>query len=309
MSVPRPSDEDVARATEAQPRIRFDEFGYGVAYITTKANVAHMEANLRSDDIVICSFPKSGTNWVKQIVQMIRLRGDPALVEKYSQEDLSTYINFPDSIANFDFSKVEELKPRAFFSHFTYHDIAKGARYIYVMRDHEDATASLYNYAKGGGSAWQNHTLDDCARMMMEGLCYHGAWEAHIGSWLDHRENPNILFLKYEDMKENLAREVSRIAQFMGFDLTGDELARVLEFSSFSYMKEKADTIQGRKFMESVFQTEFADSYTIVREGTTKKDVFSPEVVAAFDRHFKEKAAPAWGMPELESYGQLKIPK
>jgi len=309
MSVSRHSEEAVARATEAQPIIRFDEFGYGVAFITTRANVAHMEANLRPDDIVICSFPKSGTNWVKQIVHMIRLRGDPALVERYTQKDLSEYINFPDSIADFDFSSVEELKPRCFFSHLNHHDIAKGARYIYVMRDHADATVSLYNYCRNAGTAYTNCSLDDCAQLNMEGLCFHGAWEEHIGSWLEQRENPNVLFVRYEDMKENLAGEISRIAKFMGFDLTDDERARVLECSSFSYMKEKAGSIQGQKFMEDVLQQKLSDDYSLVREGTTKKNVFSPEVTAAFERHFKEKAAPAWGMPQLESYAQLELPK
>lgn len=305
--VTRPCEDDIARARAAFPRMTFDEFGFGVLPGTTRANVSRWEANLRQDDVVVCSFPKSGTNWVKQIVHVIRLRGDPALVEKYSKVDLSELINLPEAIPDFDFSKVEELKPRAFFSHFPYEFLPKGARYVYVMRSMPDATASLYRYALGFPDNLPNHDVNDMAQLMMDGLLYYGRWESHLASFLAQRDNPSVLLVKYEDLKADLAREVDRIAKFMGFDLNEEELGCVAEFSSFAYMKEHSDLIQGRSWARDNLKLETQEKYTLVADGSSNKQVFSQEMVESMERHFKEKAAPLFGMPEFQSWADLKV--
>uniref|UniRef100_A0A7S1AJB4 Sulfotransferase domain-containing protein n=1 Tax=Noctiluca scintillans TaxID=2966 RepID=A0A7S1AJB4_NOCSC len=303
----RPSEDDIARARAAFPRISFDEFGFGVQDTTTRVAVAHWEANLRQDDVVVCSFPKSGTNWVKQIVHVIRLRGDPALVEKYSKVDLSELINIPEAIPDFDFSKVEELKPRAFFSHFPYEILPKGARYIYVMRNMPDATASLYKYVLGFPDNLPNHDVNDMAQLMMDGLLFYGRWESHLAGFLAQRENPSVLLVKYEDLKEDLAGEVDRIAKFMGFDLNEKEVGCVAEFSSFAYMKEHSDLIQGRSWARDHLKLETKETYTLVADGTSNKQGFSQEMKDAMQRHFRENAAPLFGMPELQSWADLKV--
>ncbi len=46
----------------------------------------------------------------------------------------------------------------------------------------------------------------------------------HVKPWWEHRNDANILFLKYEDLKEDLASNVRKIAAFIGInDLTDDQ--------------------------------------------------------------------------------------
>ena len=53
-----------------------------------------------------------------------------------------------------------------------------------------------------------------------------------------HADAENILFLKYEDMKENLKGAVETVAQFMGYNLTPTVVELICEQSSYSSMKE-----------------------------------------------------------------------
>ena len=292
-SIAPPSDVDVARAKAALPHISFGDFGFGVGSTYSRDSVEHMERNLRSDDVVVCSYPKSGTNWVKQIVQMVRFRGDPALVERYAEVDLSTMINLPEAIPHFDFAAVEEPKPRAFFSHLPCSEIAKGARYIYVVRDMPDVAASLFKYLGYVKGNFVNHDVNDVAQLMMDSLLFSGSWEAHVAGFWQQRQNPNVLFLTFEGMKRDLAGTVARIAAFMNFTLTEEELGRVAEMSSFDYMKKHEDKIQGREWQEKVTGQGVKEGYTLVADGTSNKEVFDPAATEAMARHFREKAAPA----------------
>jgi hypothetical protein len=74
-----------------------------------------------------------------------------------------------------------------------------------------------------------------------------------LGSWAEHthggwalRNEPNVLFLTFEEMKADGPRAIERMAQLLDVDLTAQELAAVVERSSFHHMKSighKFDTI------------------------------------------------------------------
>ena len=70
-----------------------------------------------------------------------------------------------------------------------------------------------------------------------------GGWADHLNSYWEIRDRDNVLFLTFEEMKLDLSEVVSRIAEFMGVELTPDEHAAVVEKSSFHYMKQN-----GHKF-------------------------------------------------------------
>ena len=57
---------------------------------------------------------------------------------------------------------------------------------------------------------------------------------------------PRILLLRYQDLKCDLAAGVDRIAAFLGWDVTPEQKARVLEYSSFDWMKAHDDKFSGQ---------------------------------------------------------------
>ncbi len=60
----------------------------------------------------------------------------------------------------------------------------------------------------------------------------------HILSWLPHKDDENVLFLKYEDMKRDLQGAVSLIASFLGADLSSDVIAKIADLTSFEKMQK-----------------------------------------------------------------------
>ena len=59
----------------------------------------------------------------------------------------------------------------------------------------------------------------------------------HLLSWLPHKDDKNVLFLKYEDMKRDLPGAVSTIASFIGAELSSDVIAKIADVTSFDKMK------------------------------------------------------------------------
>ena len=59
-----------------------------------------------------------------------------------------------------------------------------------------------------------------------------------VARWLMQQENPNVLYLTYEDMVENLEREIERIAKFLNIELERDRVVEIVAGGSFAAMKQ-----------------------------------------------------------------------
>jgi aryl sulfotransferase len=57
------------------------------------------------------------------------------------------------------------------------------------------------------------------------------------------REQPNMLFVHYDDLKVDLEKEVRRIGAFLGIPIDEKHLPGILERCSFNWMKTNADRI------------------------------------------------------------------
>ena len=65
-----------------------------------------------------------------------------------------------------------------------------------------------------------------------------GNYFNHLLSWLPHKDDKNVLFLKYEDMKRDLRGAVSQIAAFLEVKLTSDTIEKIAEATRFEQMKD-----------------------------------------------------------------------
>lgn len=72
----------------------------------------------------------------------------------------------------------------------------------------------------------------------MSGRVQFGSWFRHVAGWYAQRDNPNVLFLRYEEMLKDLPGTIRRVAEFCEIPLTDERFERVLERSSFAFMKE-----------------------------------------------------------------------
>lgn len=200
----------------------------------------------RTSDILITTAPKAGTTWMQQILHQLRTGGDERFnsiddVVPWLEIDRGT-LTWQQILAGF-----EQLpEPRIFKTHCTYEQTpgVDTARIILSSRDPRDCCISFYHHVMNMTEAARSHacldhlhTFDD----VFDAWITFGAWYRNVGSWWPHRNDHNVLWLRYEDMKTDLAGALTQILEFLHRDLNDHELARVLEYCSFSWMKTHAD--------------------------------------------------------------------
>ena len=188
----------------------------------------------RPDDIFIATYVKSGTTWLQYLVYEImgRPQGDYEqinLAVPWLEEESQELI---DALAS----------PRIMKTHDKWRWIPKGegVKYIYCYRNPKDVAVSYFNHMKlFSGHYDYKGTFDEFVRDVF--LAYNcseqGYYFDHVAEWLAQRSNPNVLFLTFEDMVEDLNREVRRISSFLGVELQEDRLKEIVSSGLFSSMK------------------------------------------------------------------------
>jgi hypothetical protein len=133
---------------------------------------------------------------------------------------------------------------RYFKSHARYRHLPKGnadIRVIYLARNPFDTAVSLYYHAINKPEFEFSGNFTEFCQLFLSGQVENGLWIDHVAEWYNKSiEHPdNILFFKYEDLHDNTAEIVQKIAQFIGFEYLSEELLeKVLMQSSFEEMKK-----------------------------------------------------------------------
>lgn len=69
-----------------------------------------------------------------------------------------------------------------------------------------------------------------------------GPYWSHIREAWERRDHPNLHWLSYEDMVEDLPKELRRLNHFLGTGLTEDQLSQLAQHGTFSSMQKNPST-------------------------------------------------------------------
>jgi hypothetical protein len=186
----------------------------------------------RPGDIYIATSPKAGTTWVQMIVYQL-ITGGRGEFDHISQ--VSPYceqIMGKKVAAQF----LEALpSPRILKTHLLYHQLRppKDSKVIFVTRNAGDSFVSLYNHECL--LAGMRFDFPVFFKAFVRGK---NAWSLHLRSWWPHRNDSNVLHVRYEDLSRNLEGEIRRIAAFCGIPIEDSRMGEILEKCSFGYMKQ-----------------------------------------------------------------------
>ena len=200
--------------------------------------------NYRPDegDVFVVTQMKCGTTWMQQIVYEVLMRGRGNLGDDGARHiyAVSPWIEASWAVPLDDAPRLGERKMRLIKSHMPAKllPINDKARYVYVTRHPAACFASCADFIDMlvGAVAPSRERLADwfCSERM-----WWGPWPDHVeGWWRAAQEQPNVLFVHFEEMRKDLGMVVDRVAALLGVKLSAEERDAVIRKSHFDYMKE-----------------------------------------------------------------------
>jgi hypothetical protein len=205
----------------------------------------HLEFQPRPEDIFIATYAKSGTTWMQMIlVQLVTGgRGEFGHIS-----EVSPYLE--DVVNRGRLRHLEGLpSPRLIKTHLTYEQLRprRNPRIILVTRDVRDTFVSCHHHRQ----------LDTRFRVDFEGFIESMVrgrgpfqdWFSYMRSWLPHRHDANVLWVRYEDLLAGLEPQVRRIAAFCGIPLEEERLGDILHRCGLAYMRQHDARFDFRRAM------------------------------------------------------------
>uniref|UniRef100_A0A8C5PQJ3 Sulfotransferase n=1 Tax=Leptobrachium leishanense TaxID=445787 RepID=A0A8C5PQJ3_9ANUR len=201
-------------------------------------NYAENEFVALEDDIFNVTYPKSGTNWLIEILNLIKYKGDAALSSKEPIYERSPWFETTQK------DKVDTLtRPRIISSHLPIHVFAKSffkskAKIIYTMRNPKDIFISNFYFTKLLCALKNPESLQEHLENFLQGDVVYGSWFDHVKGWLTLKDDERFFFITYEELLQDLRSCVVRICKFLGQELDDEAIDSVVKHSTFKTMKE-----------------------------------------------------------------------
>ncbi len=223
------------------PITRFEGICAPMIACPKKVFVAATKYRPDERDIFVATQMKCGTTWLQQIVYETLLHGNGDLGDDGHRHmyALSPWIEASAAVAIDDAPRIGVGEQRIVKTHFPVKlcPYSDGARFLYLVRSPVSCFASCVDFVQmlGGPMAPDRADLLDwfCSERM-----WWGPWADHAAGWWDWaQERPNVLFLHYEAMLDDLGAAVDRVAAFLDVSLAPDERANVVGKSGYDYMK------------------------------------------------------------------------
>ncbi|XP_053445284.1 sulfotransferase 1C3-like [Nycticebus coucang] len=250
----------------------------------------------RPDDLILATYPKAGTTWTQEILDMIQNDGDG---EKCSQvvslhrhpfiELAFPYKEKPDwEIA------LEMPSPRILKTHLPSHLIPpsiwkQNCKIVYVARNAKDSLVSYYHFHRMSSLLADPQSWEDFCEKFMSGKVAYGSWYDHVKGWWAAKDKNRILYLLYEDIKKNPKCEINKVLDFLEKTLSEDIINKIIHHTSFEVMKKNPMASQST-LPSYVFDHTISN---FLRKGMPGdwKNHFTVAMNEKFDEHYEKKMA------------------
>jgi len=183
------------------------------------------------DDVFIVSYPRSGNTWTRFLIANLIYPEEAIAFANIERK-------IPDVYKNTRRQLAQTSRPRILKSH-EYFD-PRYKKVIYIVRDPRDVALSYYHFARKHRKVEDGYPLERYISRFIAGeVDEYGSWKENVASWLATRQgSESFLLLLYEDMLEGTGRELLKVASFLGIDRSPEQVARAVELSSASRMRD-----------------------------------------------------------------------
>lgn len=207
--------------------------GLGDALRTTRFLRGRLAFEARPDDVYVVTYPRSGTTWVQFILYL--LRSDRAV----DFDHISQVSPWWERSLALGSRRAEDFEafasPRVFKSHLPRRWLPSSGRFIYIVRDGLDVAVSYHHlYRSHLGFDGDFSAFFD---RFMAGRLQYRSWFKHVQGWRRFETDPDVLVLRYEDLRSELEASIRRMAGFLAWPIDESVFPEVVEKAGFAYMK------------------------------------------------------------------------
>ncbi|RHN40339.1 putative P-loop containing nucleoside triphosphate hydrolase [Medicago truncatula] len=222
----------------------------------------------KDSDIVVASMPKSGTTWLKGLAYAIVNRQHFTSLENnhpllsFNPHELVPHFEVSGNNTDGQMPQIDVpnmVEPRLYGTHMPFPSLPKSiqesnCKIIYICRNPFDTFVSYWTFINKLRlkKSLTELTLEESFERYCKGICFFGPfWDNMLGYLKESIERPDrVLFLKYEDLKEDVNFHTKRIAEFVGFPFTEEEenngvIENIIKLCSFESMKESSENKSG----------------------------------------------------------------
>ncbi|CAA2981180.1 cytosolic sulfotransferase 12-like [Olea europaea subsp. europaea] len=203
---------------------KFQGFWYGAKHLQG-AIKCQKQFQAQNSDVLLITSPKSGTTWLKAIIFTLVNRTRYPVEKNHPLLNKNPHDLVPFLEANLYDNQIQDQSSfRLFAAHVPYHSLPKtvhdsACKIIYLCRNPKDTFVSLWHFSNNlKPDKTGTNSLEDAFDLFCRGVSPCGPfWDHVLDYWKEFKENSErILFLRYEDMKEEPGVHLRRLAQFLG---------------------------------------------------------------------------------------------
>ncbi|XP_055641713.1 sulfotransferase 1E1 isoform X2 [Toxorhynchites rutilus septentrionalis] len=254
-----------------------DKWFFPSKYLQAAENFYNFEA--RTSDVWIATFPRSGTTWTQEMVWLIcnklnfiearqrqlnervpffefhMFMHDEMKKQFLSENTDASAKMFIEDISKPAYDMLSSLTVNRFIkTHFPFSllppSIFKtGAKVIYVARNPSDVVVSYYHLNKLYRTQGYVGDLESFYNYFEKGLVPWSPYWTHLKQAWNARHLPNVLFMFYEEMNQNLPATINKVANFLDKRLSDADVLNLCEHLSIDNFKNNP-SINGAELID-----------------------------------------------------------
>nr|XP_017225286.1 PREDICTED: cytosolic sulfotransferase 13-like [Daucus carota subsp. sativus] len=259
----------------------------------------------RENDIFLVTPPKSGTTWLKAILYALVNREahppqDPhhPLLSK-TPHQLVPFLELLHPSEYVSVCNSSDSSTRILATHVPLGTLPKAitgdssslnCKIVYLCRDTKDNFVSLFHF---GNDRMKTSpiSLEDAFDLYCKGISPGGPiWDQILGYWKESQKNPHkVLFMRYEEMKDEPYLQLRRLANFLGIPFFPEEensglVDQIISICSFESMT-KVDVNKTGTFVDG------SNNSSFFRKGVVGawKNCLTADMASRLDQITEEK--------------------